>query len=228
MTVVMTGQAAEWIRANVWTPAMRKSHRDAPRAAFSCSCQYGASQYCERGEHGRCHVGKGLPSCEAFITDKADRVLYLPAEFAYPTLTATGARPTRAAQVWLADRVCRWACPCPCHSPADAIEPVEFGAVPDVLAVVLSRAGGRCQCERCPTHRKHQGGRCETTNGAGGIRLLAAPPYPGPHPDREPVVTDPAALRAWCPACYDQAISRARKVERDRAAIEGPGCEALF
>lgn len=39
----------------------------------------------------------------------------LPGLYEHPSPSATGAHHTSTAQVWLADRVCRWVCDCECH-----------------------------------------------------------------------------------------------------------------
>uniref|UniRef100_UPI0005925736 hypothetical protein n=1 Tax=Nocardiopsis potens TaxID=1246458 RepID=UPI0005925736 len=46
--------------------------------------------------------------------------------YAHPTPSATGRHRTAVAQVWLADRVCRWVCSCGCHTaPTEPPRPVQ-------------------------------------------------------------------------------------------------------
>jgi hypothetical protein len=76
---------------------------------------------------------------------------------------------------------------------------------------VMDRAGYRCECRRCPGHRRQQGGRCETEHDA-GHRLIAAPADPGPNPARTlPTHGGPDGLVAWCGPCFDRAAAAARK-----------------
>ncbi|WP_182884005.1 hypothetical protein [Microbispora sp. H10949] len=64
---------------------------------------------------------------------------------------------------------------------------------------------------------------------AGGpVQMLAAPAFPGAQPERERAVTDPDKLIAICGPCYDGAVSRARKAERDAARMVRNDQEALF
>jgi hypothetical protein len=112
----MSPWEAAWVQDNVWTPAMRKTHREIPAAATSCPCQFGPSSYCLNGRCGDCRPADGYPSLEGYITSRTDQVRFFGEEFEHPTPSATGAQRTRAAQVWLTDRACRWVCPCDCHS----------------------------------------------------------------------------------------------------------------
>lgn len=114
----MTNREAAWVRNNVWPQAKRKCFRDHPGYHLKCSCQSGMSTWCQNGKHEECHRGTALPNCEAFITNRRDQVLYFPEPYKHPTVTATGAHRTSAAQVWLAHRTCRWVCPCKCGHPA--------------------------------------------------------------------------------------------------------------
>jgi len=233
----MPPESVEWIRTNVWTQAMRKGHQDMPQAIAMCPCMSGMSQLCEMGQHGRCHAGAALSSCETHVTDRRSRVLSFAGRFENPSPHACGPRRESYAMVWLADRVCRWVCPCECHAAGldqvDATDSEDAGQDPDfraksfgVLAIVLARARGRCQCERCPAHRRAAGGRCEAENGT--VRLIAAPAYPGARPDREPVITDPDRLVAWCIPCYDWAVARARVTERNARFVSDRDMDALF
>jgi hypothetical protein len=116
--VTMTQDAAAWVREHVWTPAMRKTYREVPAFYSTCDCQFGATQWCQTGRHDRCHRAEPLVSCATMILRRGG--LY-PAsfteEFTHPTPSATGPVTTSLAQVWLADRRCRWVCPCECHAP---------------------------------------------------------------------------------------------------------------
>lgn len=111
---VMTPQEAAWVREHVWTGAMRKTHRDVPAFFTRCLCQSGPSTWCQMDRHDRCHRATDLPACEAYITNSVEQVAYFGEAYGHPTLSATGWHYERAAMVWLADRVCRWVCPCEC------------------------------------------------------------------------------------------------------------------
>lgn len=133
-TPALDEQAAEWIRDHVWTSAMRTEYREKPDADTTCPCQWGPTSHCQRGAHDQCHRATPLRSYASMICGP-DGVT--PAAFPGPyehevDTFATGPQPTSYALVWLADRVCRWACSCPCHTaPAAATTPVQldlFGA----------------------------------------------------------------------------------------------------
>lgn len=79
-----------------------------------CPCQWGLSAYCLHGQHDRCRSDIPTAYPETWVTDAAGRVWGL--DYAQ-------------VQVWLADRVCRWVCPCDCHA---TTSPVQL----DLLAVV--------------------------------------------------------------------------------------------
>lgn len=115
----MTEHEAAWVREHVWTHAMRRS----PGPPV-CACQYGPSGYCLRDAHERCGRGTPLRAYEALVCGP-DGVspLAFGEPYAHETDTsATGPRHTTVAMVWLADRVCRWICPCTCgHSAQDAL-----------------------------------------------------------------------------------------------------------
>jgi hypothetical protein len=113
---VMPAEGAEWIREHVWTPKMRETFREVPGAYLRCACQHGTTHWCRVGRHDRCHGAAPLPDNETAILDCAEHPRYLPQPFEHLVLTgATGPRPSREALVWLADRTCRWVCPCSCH-----------------------------------------------------------------------------------------------------------------
>lgn len=96
----VTDQAA-LIRQHAWTQPMRKTYAECPGFYSKCACQSGA---------------KPLTSYETVICWRGDRPAYFLEEFSHPTEDATGWKHTSLAMVWLADRVCRWVCPCVCHS----------------------------------------------------------------------------------------------------------------
>jgi hypothetical protein len=111
----MSPAAAAWIRTHAWTPAMLKVHKHVPQFHSHCACQHGETGHCSGGQHRACVRGEPLPSCETYICGTDGQVLHLPEPFEHPSPSATGARRERAAMVWLADRVCKWRCPCSCH-----------------------------------------------------------------------------------------------------------------
>lgn len=98
-----------------------------------------------------------------------------------------------------------------------------------VWLTVMERAGYRCECTRCPKHKRHEGGRCETsvpeTRGPGAqdaARLIAGPA--NPDPARTLGTGDAGELVAWCPPCWDHAVAVARKHAQalaDRSSAEG-------
>lgn len=194
------------------------------------------------GRHQRCHLGVPLPLSETIIMGRDQVAAAFVEPYRYPAASATGWHPTRAAQVWLADRTCRWSCPCDCghpgpepaHSPArhplaggegrQAVETAAPGAVAlpaltedPTWAAVMAAAGGRCQCTRCPDHRKHEGFRCETRHESPHVRLTVAPADPGPDPARHPELAR-GDLLAWCAPCWRRAVTVAARMHRQYAA----------
>lgn len=117
----MTPDAAAWVRAHVWTPAMRAMFREVPGFWLTCACQHaGPCQSSARhpDRHERCHVGTPLPTYETIIRPRGGTgVAAFSRPYRYPTASATGWHHTAAAQVWLADRRCAWRCACPCGHP---------------------------------------------------------------------------------------------------------------
>ncbi|WP_326829699.1 DUF6248 family natural product biosynthesis protein [Streptosporangium sp. NBC_01810] len=125
----MTPDQAEWVRANIWTKPMRKQHRDVPLTASTCACQSGLTHWCQPdiGQHDRCRRATPLPTWETLICDRSG---VYPAHHAephqHPTPSITGPRYGCRAQVYLADRICQWICPCAHHAntrPLAAPEP---------------------------------------------------------------------------------------------------------
>jgi hypothetical protein len=101
---------------NAWTQPMRKQFAEVPGHYLVCPCQYGLTTYCREGQHDRCHRAEPLRSDAASILRRGGTH---PAHFREPyahktDTSATGPQCTSVAQVWLADRVCRWICPCGC------------------------------------------------------------------------------------------------------------------
>lgn len=231
--------AAEWIRRNAWPDYMRRIYAERPGYYTACACQYtgGSCMAGDKpGRHQRCHLGVPLPLPETTIVGRGQAAAAFAEPYRHPAASATGWHPTRAAQVWLADRVCRWSCPCDCghpgpepaHSPclhphaqksrqaAEAVTLPALGADP-VWARVMAAAEGRCQCTLCPEHRKHQGFRCETRHQPPGVRLTVAPADPGPDPARRP---DRARgeLVAWCGPCWERTARATARTYRHLAA----------
>ncbi|WP_015060844.1 hypothetical protein [Planobispora rosea] len=84
--------------------------------------------------------------------------------------------------------------------------------------MVMHRAAWRCQCTRCPAHKRQYQGRCETeSDEQTGVRLIAAPLDPGPDPLRHIPTVPVDQLRAWCPPCYDRLITDRRAQYRKEA-----------
>jgi hypothetical protein len=112
----MPPDAAEWVRENVWTGRMRETFREVPAFFLACACQYGITHWCRIGKHTKCHRETPLPDNETAIGSGADHRLHFKNPYRHMVCTgATGPRWSREALVWLADRVCRWVCPCSCH-----------------------------------------------------------------------------------------------------------------
>jgi hypothetical protein len=160
----MSEATAARIRAQVWTPAMRKTYRDVPDAFHTCACQSGASQWCQEGKHARCHRGEPLPDYETLLCRRGGEYpATFPEPFTHPTPSATGARRSQLAMVWLADRVCRWVCPCTCHAEApgeqlehDETQPIRHAEQDDDVhpAEVQARAGEVDRAFRAERDRK--------------------------------------------------------------------------
>ncbi|MFI6909898.1 DUF6248 family natural product biosynthesis protein [Nonomuraea sp. NPDC050394] len=125
----MTPDEAAWVREHAWTERMRHVETTAwPGHYTQCACQRLDCHPCTHNQHNRCTRGP-RQSREGMI---ADRTGVHPACFAQPYqhVTIDGPpRPTPVAQVWLADRVCRWSCPCPCGRPT-APKPATYELVP--------------------------------------------------------------------------------------------------
>jgi hypothetical protein len=56
-------------------------------------------------------------SPETYLTNRREQVISFGEPYEHPTPSITGPRRMREAMVWLADRICRWVCPCQCHAP---------------------------------------------------------------------------------------------------------------
>lgn len=121
----MTPDGAAWVREHVWTKTMRNTYREVPGFYLTCACQ--GNGPCintpQRPEtHLTCHVGRWpLPRYETIITNRRQQVSAFTRPFRYPTPSATGWHHSRLAMVWLADRVCRWACTCGCGHPRENV-----------------------------------------------------------------------------------------------------------
>jgi hypothetical protein len=102
-------ERAAWIRENAWTPRQRQVHHDVPQAATTCACQAGPTGHCSGTQHGRC-TGALMPTCETYLCDRSGTVVV-----SYPGDTKPRHARGSTVRVWLADRVCRYRCPCTCH-----------------------------------------------------------------------------------------------------------------
>ncbi|MEU4235536.1 DUF6248 family natural product biosynthesis protein [Nonomuraea sp. NPDC026600] len=218
---------AEWIRANAWTAQLRKEHASHPAYRATCSCQHGKTGHCDMGKCGKCERGEPLPSWETVICDRSGIYpVHMRRPFLHPTPSATIPQRQQLAMVWLADRVCRWVCPCPCHHPTKRaamtqhLDPTRPGSdrprgpLGDGGAwqAVMEAAEYRCQCTRCPAHRRDRQGRCETEHGP-GVRLSIGPSDPSPDPARRPELHRGKSV-AWCEPCWKRAVSVSAKLTR--------------
>lgn len=96
----------------------------------------------------------------------------------------------------------------------------------DTWSEVMERAGHRCQCGRCPKHRRDPDQRCQATTET--AKLTAGPPNPGPDPARV-MTSEVSGLVAWCGPCWDAAVSVARKHAREAAReVRQEDTETLF
>ncbi len=125
----MTEREAAWVREHAWTRGMRKCFGGNPGHYLKCDCQGGLTSWCRHGQCDRCHRATPLPGWEALICDRTGLTpLRFGEPFEHPTrASATGPRRERLAMVWLADRVCRWVCPCPHHTAPAAPAPKPAG-----------------------------------------------------------------------------------------------------
>lgn len=229
----MSAEAARWVRAQVWTASMRKTHRELPLFYSSCPCMAPPVPTCAE---------TGQAWCETYVTNRRTEVVNFAAPYVHPTWSATGAHQQREPMVWLADRRCRRLCVCevrpiaatgaaaePVSGPqdrprpavlvsaSDGAEPAAPAATdaagspsePAVWQEVMGRAARRCQCAGC----RHHSGRCVTEHGR-VTKLLAAPIEPGPDPLRQGGVMDPARLQAWCGRCWSAAVRGAARASR--------------
>jgi hypothetical protein len=120
----MTATEAEWVRATVWTTQMRVTFDSTPGFYTACACQWGATGYCQQGNHEKCRHCEMAPyaQAETHILDRKGQVARFLEDFAHPTTHAVGPRRERNAMVWLADRACRWRCQCDCGHDREALK----------------------------------------------------------------------------------------------------------
>ncbi|MFB7946308.1 hypothetical protein ACFC6L_15470 [Kitasatospora phosalacinea] len=100
---------------------------------------------------------------------------------------------------------------------------------------VMAAAAGRCQCRgACGKSHAKDGGRCgrehggyQQHHGGGTVRLLTAPADPANLllPPHRIAALPKQALAAWCLACHDSALTKARKAQQAAAPAEP---DALF
>lgn len=98
--------------------------------------------------------------------------------------------------------------------PAGTVVPI---AGADQWTDVMSRADYRCQCTR--PHPHHRNSTCGKS-ARPGVRLIAGPVDPGPHPERTVTATDPGALIAWCPTCWKLAVKHARDAREQLSQVD--------
>lgn len=114
---VMDSAAARWVFDHVLIGALREY------AKVPCACLWGICGHCSSGRHEKCvrHAWgpAGSTSGEGWVTNRKAQVV-----------THEG----RHVQVWLADRTCRWICPCTdcpaelLQAPAKPVQLDLFGA----------------------------------------------------------------------------------------------------
>lgn len=99
----MSEEDAAWIRDTVWTKPMRGTFASSPRFELACACQWGPTGSCADGRHEECQFAK--PGAG-------------PERDSETSITRAAGSVINGAEVWLADRICRWTCPCGCgHQP---------------------------------------------------------------------------------------------------------------
>lgn len=119
----MSEHEARWVRDEAWTKKMRKAYESTPGYVRFCACQWGPTGHCKADNHTACQHTAAEPhrSPEAYVcaSDGAG-VLSFAEPYVHTTGSATGPKREQAAMVWLADRACRWRCPCDCHTRSPA------------------------------------------------------------------------------------------------------------
>lgn len=126
----MNDEEAAWVRAEVWTSAMRKTHRECPGFYARCGCQSGLTHWCQIGQHDRCHRATPQRTEATVIVSRSGSPAHFRAYYEHPSdISATGPHREQTALVWLADRVCRWLCPCTCHAEPGPPEQLDLLAV---------------------------------------------------------------------------------------------------
>jgi hypothetical protein len=133
VAAVMTETAAAWVREHVWTKKMRHAYKTTPGHVHACACQWGPTQHCKTSNHTACRHNTLAPHQvqETYVCGSdGDTVLSFTERFTYPTGSAVGPKRSAAAMVWLADRACRWRCPCGCHT-TTGVAPVPPPAAPE-------------------------------------------------------------------------------------------------
>ena len=127
----MTPAEAAWVRKHAWNGIIRAEYKRAPDVMLLCGCQHGPSRWCQDGQHGGCHRECPHASAEAWVWTRRGHVAQFAEPYQHPYPWKPGRRPKQPdawAQLWLADRVCRWVCSCPCHAP-EPPRPVTYEAV---------------------------------------------------------------------------------------------------
>jgi len=103
----MTPEQAAWVRTNVLPSALAETQGS---FLHRCACQKGSSEPCREGRHGDCAHHK---HAAYYAQGQAEASLgrsYSPWSVTWPGFIGV--------DVWLADRVCAWRCPCKCHAAA--------------------------------------------------------------------------------------------------------------
>ncbi|MFI6814447.1 DUF6248 family natural product biosynthesis protein [Nonomuraea sp. NPDC050328] len=131
---MMTPAQAAWVREHAWTSHLRSEYRADPQLAL-CACQFGLSRHCAASQHGTCHHRAVHPSTEGVILDRRGHHARFPFDYqhAMPWRTPPGLVPPAPdawASIWLANRMCRWTCPCDCHAPAAPPPPPSYELIP--------------------------------------------------------------------------------------------------
>ncbi len=126
----MTPAEAAWVRKHAWNGVIRAEYKRAPDELLLCGCQLGAGKLCGGGYHELCHRECPHPDVEAWVWTRRGHVAQFPEPYQHPFPWKAGWQegPDACARLWLVDRVCRWVCACPCHTPAPA-RPVRYEAV---------------------------------------------------------------------------------------------------
>lgn len=103
----MTPDQAAWVRKHVLPRTLVETQGS---FLHRCACQKGNSEPCRAGRHGDCAHHKHARYYAQGQAETNFGRSYSPWSVTWPGFISV--------DVWLADRVCAWRCPCDCHTAA--------------------------------------------------------------------------------------------------------------